>query len=416
MSMHISTYKMSSGERCAVLIDEFGMPLFWPTLYITAAVRNAAKSVATAEQCLAGIKILLQFCKDREIDLIERIRSECFFTIGEVDAIRDACQRKRRHVAETKIINLRKAYRSTPPRVATATTYLYLTRIAEYLKWLCRYQLKDRRFESQTSKKIESFVSEILTRRPRVPKLNVDDEALRGVSVDQESRLFEILVPGHPANPFRISGVQVRNYLMIKLLRLMGPRGGELLNIQISDFDFSKNQLRIVRRADAIEDHRSEQPRVKTRQRVLPLAQSSMDEVRYYIVEVRKHVPNAARDPYLFVSHGNGPTQGRAISISSLHEIFKTIGRSNPELKGVTAHDLRHRWHVAYSEAMDGAPGYSSDEIEQWRNFLAGWSENSKQAQRYAARHIRRKAHEAMLESQSQFEQKIRLFCGPRHE
>ena len=405
--MHISTYKKISGERCAILIDELGIPVFWPTLYITTVVRNSSKSVATAEQCLAGIKILLEFCESQKIDLVERIHSEFFLTLGEIDAIRDACQWKRRHVAETAVIRLR-GCRSTTPRLSSATTYLYLTRIANYVKWLCRYLLKEKRFEGSISKKIDFFVGEIAIRRPRVPKTGVDDEQLRGITVEQERRLFELLVPANPSNPFQDAGVQVRNYLIVKLLRLLGPRGGELLNIQISDFDFSKSQLRIVRRADAAEDHRPQQPRVKTRQRVLPVAQSSMDEVRYYIVEVRKHIPNAARDPYLFISHRSGATQGRALSLSSLQEIFKTIGRSNPELRGVTPHDLRHRWHVAYSEAMDGISGHCTAEIEQWRNFLAGWSENSKQAQLYSARHIRRKAHEAMLEFQNNFEHKIR--------
>lgn len=407
--MHISTYKKSGGERCAILIDNLGMPLFWPTLYITTVIRNSSKSVATAEQCLAGIKILLEFCESKAIDLIERIQSEFFLTLGEIDAIRDECQRKRRHVAETAVIRLRGGL-STAPRLSSATTYLYLTRIADYLKWLCRYLLKEKRFEVGTSKKIDFFVGEIAIRRPRVPKSGVDDEQLCGITIEQERLLFELLIPANPSNPFQDARVQIRNYLIVKLLRLLGPRGGELLNIQISDFDFRKNQLRIVRRADAIEDHRSQQPRVKTRQRVLPVAQSSMDEVRYYIVEVRKHIPNAARDPYLFISHRSGATQGRALSLSSLQEIFKTIGRSNPELRGVTAHDLRHRWHVAYSEAMDAIPGHCTEELEQWRNFLAGWSENSKQSQLYSARHIRRKAHEAMLESQNNFEQKIRNF------
>lgn len=181
-----------------------------------------------------------------------------------------------------------------------------------------------------------------------------------------------------------------------------------MLNVQVRDFDFANSQLRIVRRADAPEDHRANQPKVKTQQMLLPLARSTIDEVRCYIVEVRKHIPNSARDPYLFVAHKSGPTQGCALSISSLHEMFYIIAGDYPELVGITAHDLRHRWHVAYSEMMDAQSEISHAEVEQWRSMLAGWTARSKQVQHYVSRHIRSQAHNAMLDEQERFERQVR--------
>lgn len=410
MKFRTETYKMESGERCCLLVDELGMPVFFPTLYITTRLRNAGKSVATAEQCLSGIKILLEFCGNENINLDERIRTGIFLNSCEIDAIRDSCQTRRQAAKIVNVRPLKRGYVPPIPKVKTATTYLYITHIANYLEWLCRYHLQDQRFTKETARRIDAFVAGVRERRPFIKGRNINDEAFRGISEAQERLLFDVMFPGNPNNPFSDPGVQVRNYLIVKLLRLMGPRGGELLNVQIRDFDFTHNQLRIVRRPDAPEDHRTNQPRVKTQQRVLPLAPSTMAEVRCYIVEVRKRIPNAARDPYLFVAHKSGPTQGRALSISSLHEMFHVIAAAHPELKGVTAHDLRHRWHVVYSETMDAQSEKSYAEVEQWRNMLAGWTVGSSQGQHYAARHIRGKAHKAMLADQERFEQQVRAF------
>ena len=412
MKFQTKTYKMESGERCCLLGDDLGMPSFCPTLYITTQVRNAGKSVATAEQCLSGIKILLEFCDNEKINLDERICSGTFLSLGEIEALRDACQTRRQPLKVGNVRSLKKGHVPPVPKVKTATTYLYITRIADYLEWLCRYLLGSQSFTKETASRIVALVAGLRARRPFIIGRNIDDEAYRGVSEAQERLLFDVMRPGNPRNPFLNPGVQVRNYLIVKLLRVMGPRGGELLNVQIRDFDFSNNQLRIIRRADAPEDHRAIQPRVKTQQRVLPLAPSTIAEVRCYIVEVRKHIPNAARDPYLFVAHKSGPTQGKALSVSSLHEMFHTIAAAHPQLTGVSAHDLRHRWHVVYSETMDAQSEKSHAEVEQWRNILAGWVVGSKQGQHYAARHIRTQAHKAMLDEQERFERDVRAAKG----
>lgn len=412
MSFHTKKYKMESGERSCVLVDELGMLAFCPTLYVTTKVRNVGKSVATAEQCLTGIKILLEYCDQEEIDLEQRIRSQTFLTLGEMDALRDACQTKRLGGKLTNVLKHKKGYVPPIPKVKTETAHKYLTRIAAYLEWLCQYYLGSRRFTADVARGIQDFVTAILERRAFIMGRNGDDEAFRGVSDAQELLLFDVMRPTSPRNPFVDPGVQVRNYLIIKLLRVMGPRGGELFNVQIGDFDFANSQLRIVRRTDAPEDHRANQPNVKTHQRVLPLTASTMAEVRYYIVNVRKRIPNSARDPYLFVAHKSGPTQGMALSKSSLYEIFHTIAVAHPQLEGITAHDLRHRWHDSYSKTMDAQSEISHAEAEQWRNLLAGWTVGSKMGQHYGARHVREEAHKAALREQELFEQKVRAALG----
>jgi hypothetical protein len=186
MNWRSQKYIMEGGERYALLLDDHGMPAFYPTLYITTQIRNSGKAVATEEQSLAGIKILLDCCSENTIDLEQRIRSGKFLSAGELDALRDHCQKKQKHIRAVKVIPMKKGYVPKIPKVKTATTYIYLTRIAAYLKWLSQYLLSEKRFTQDIARKIDAFIGEVLERRPFMLGRNVDDEAYRGISDEQE--------------------------------------------------------------------------------------------------------------------------------------------------------------------------------------------------------------------------------------
>ena len=44
------------------------------------------------ESALSGINVLLSFCDEHQIDLTDRFLRRAFFSLGEMDAIRDCCQ------------------------------------------------------------------------------------------------------------------------------------------------------------------------------------------------------------------------------------------------------------------------------------------------------------------------------------
>lgn len=390
-----------------MLVDSQGMPAFYPTLFITSQIRGGDKATATMEQYLYSIKVLYRTCERFSIDLVERITSLKFLSMRELDEIRDECKRKRPAMAGAEnVISLKKGYKQKGQSVAASTQHTYLTRIAHFLKWLCEHLLAAKRFNRETAERIRALESAILARRPRLADENVDDAERKGITKAQEDKLFRVLLPASLENPFAEAGVQIRNYLIVKLMRALGPRRGEVLNVQISDLDFQQNTLKIVRRADTSADRRRRQPKAKTNARVLVLSPTMMDELRYYIVNVRKRIPNSSRHPYLFVTHKSCPTQGQPLSISGQQEIFKQIGRVHTDLQ-LHAHMLRHTWNERYSEAMDGNPKHSHAEVEQWRNLMQGWTPTSTMGLRYNAVHIQRKAHEASLVTQAALEAKI---------
>ncbi len=113
---------MESGERYCLLIDvDTGVPFFYPNLFITTQVRNASLSFASMESALSSISVLLKFCDEHQIDLVERLRSGTFLKLNEVDALADYCQfNLSSKVAANKVASLAKARK---PRVANETVY-----------------------------------------------------------------------------------------------------------------------------------------------------------------------------------------------------------------------------------------------------------------------------------------------------
>lgn len=402
------------GERWAMLLDNTGMPAFYPTLFSTSKLRNRRLSTSTQEQFLTAIKILLEVCDEHKIDLVDRIQKRRFLTTGEMDAISDACRTKRRGVKKSNVLSLKKGYTKPANKVTDNTHYIYLNRIADYLKWLSEKLLDTQGFTVEISNQINLLVNGIRSRTMPPQSRNLDDEALKGISDAQEDKLFEVLQPGSPLNPFLDAGIQLRNYLFVKLLRLTGTRRGEVLNLRVSDIDWQACQLSIIRRADTPQDPRSRQPVVKTHQRILPITQDFLNEIRAYIVQVRKRIPNAHTHPYLLISHKSGPSEGLPLSISSVQEIFATIRRTHPDLN-LTAHDLRHRWNEKYSEAMHAQTKIGHIEAEQLRNYLEGWSPESGMGKRYNRKWIRKKAHEAMLQTQEQKEVDLQTLYKATH-
>lgn len=384
------------GERWGMLLDGQGMPVFYPTLFNTCKLRNAGKSASTQEQYLTSIKWLLEYCDDNSVDLVQRILSKKFLTTGELDGLSDACRIKKRGVKKSRVVSLKRGYRSPVAKVDDVTHYIYLYRISDYVKWLCEKLLGSDCYSDETNRAVEALVESIKA-RACTSASRTGDDTVRGMTDEQECQLFELLLPSSKLNPWADPGVRIRNYLIAKLLSLTGMRGGEILNLRTTDINWDASMLDIVRRADSKQDSRRRQPRAKTNQRTIPLTPGTLEEIRTYIVGVRKHIPNAAAHSYLFVAHKSGPTQGGELSLSSLQNMFATIRSIAPDLN-ISAHDLRHRWNWRYSEAMAHQQQIGYEEAEAMRNLLGGWQPGSLTPGKiYNKRHVKKKADEAML-------------------
>ncbi|MEK6202437.1 MAG: site-specific integrase [Psychrobacter sp.] len=384
-SFRTTSFSMSSGERYCLVIDRVTeLPIYYPNLFITTQLRNKSDSFSTMLSAANNIAILLRFLEDRNINLEERILGRDLFETYELDDLRDFTQQRFSKVADEGV-------------VSSITHYMRLTTIAQYISWYANHLIKlPSTVEARQIKRVET---QIKSRRPVKRGRNRDkDSSLDEVQLEA---LFEIIKVGSEHNPFG-EQVQRRNRLMILILYYLGIRGGELLNLRISDIDFAKHQLKIVRRADEKDDPRIQEPNAKTLERTIPLGELLSKELHEYIAGDRRKVTNAKRNNFLFITHKKGPTIGQPISKSSYYKIFNIVKSVAPQLYELTGHKLRHTWNRKFSEKMDSMDKPVSEEKqEQARSYIMGWKPGSGTSTHYNKRFIQEQAQKAALALQS---------------
>lgn len=407
--MRLSGYQtkgfvMRDGERYCLLIDrETGMPLYYPNLYMTTQVRNSSKSVAAMESVLTGINVLLSFCEQRQIDLLDRFLRHEYFSLYELDAIRDYCQQtfstRSAGLSEGVVPLAGKGKSRSTRKVGLANEYNRLTHIAKYVEWLARMLLTGQ-VDKRISLSIDKMKKGLESRRPSSKGRNQTGRE-QGLSREQEAVLLAVVRPGSLYNPFEDQPTQIRNQLLILLLLHLGIRAGELLNIRVSDIDWANNQIVIARRADEKKDPRRRQPLVKTLDRRLPMKDTLVQAIHRYVVQFRSKVPGARKHEYLLVTHKSGPTQGQPMSRPALIKVIVLISAAAPELAGLHAHELRHTWNDRFSEFMDSSEDPpTAEQQEAQRSYLQGWKSGSGTAATYTKRFTQRKAMEASLKLQ----------------
>jgi integrase len=396
------SFVMESGERYCLLLDQSGLPLYFPNLYVTTQVRNRSLSFSAMESTLNGISVLNRYLEERDENLEVRFYEGRFLDDSELDAIRDYCQikfRSRTTKEEPNLIIPLNGLQRSDDKVSSETEYVRLTVIAKYLKWLAEQLTaasKDRLSVLQIGRMEKALKSRRPVKRSRNAEINV-----KGLSGDQLDLLFELFRPESNFNPFKDSLIRVRNRLIFLMLYHLGLRGGELLNIRIRDIDFSTNQLIVARRADEKDDPRRDQPLVKTLDRRLPIKDTLVKELHDYIIGIRRLIANSTKNDFLFITHKSGPTQGQPLSKSAYKKIIDVVSKVSPILFSLTGHKLRHAWNEAFSDQMDSMDEPPSEEQqEKIRSYLMGWREGSGTAATYNKRFIRKKSNEAAMRLQ----------------
>lgn len=393
-----TVFVMDSGERYCLVIDKAtGLPVFHPNLFLTTQVRNTkSNSFSSISSAATSLVVLLRFLDRRTIDLEQRVIDRTFFEVHELDDLRDFTQRKfLSSPVDDSVLSMfsLEELEEAEGFVESSTQYNRLTIIAEYLKWFTSHIIS--RPSTIESKQIDAIETQIKSRRPSRKGRNNDiDRSIDDIQLDA---LFEVIRIGSEQNPFTAE-VQRRNRLIVLLLYHLGLRGGELLNIKVSDIDFSKHQVKVIRRADEKDDPRVNEPNVKTLERTLPVSETLSKELHDYVTIDRRMVPNAKRNNFLFVTHKSGPTVGQPISKSGYHKVMTVVKAVSPKLYALTGHKLRHTWNRKFSELMDSMDNPPSEERqEQIRSYLMGWKPGSGSAAHYNKRFRQEQANKAAL-------------------
>lgn len=382
----------SEGERTAVLVDASGMPLYYPALFATWHLRSRSLAANSIVNALTAIKVLYAWQSDLGTDI------ESQFSRGELldeEHVRNLCDFMQRAIPSEKRGKKIVSIHRQPKTIGAANHYFRLSVVADYLGFLAA-RLRPR---GQSDGDAKLMVGMIKANRPSKPNKSASDKSEQYLDDAVIDFIAEALKPGSELNPARDYAVQLRNMLMFMILRLTGMRRGELLNLKVSDFDFSKGTLKIVRRPDSKGDVRSHQPTAKTLERTVPVLRTLMDQIHDYVLFHRSMLAGAKSHGYLFVTHKVGPTHGRPLSISAFQKWIASVA-SIVDGSGLHAHGLRHHWNYSFSVIMD-AKGVTPEKEEKVRSYLMGWSATSGTAGTYNKRHIKQQAAEVVLELQN---------------
>jgi integrase len=382
--------RFRNGERFFVLSAPNGLPVHEVTLFL-GTFRTRGLAANTIRYACVALALLYRMLG--EIDLLARLRSGKFLSSAELgrltssaqyridELIRPSASRSQRVVDIRQITMRRKATAAQVNAVVKDTHSSRLRYIANFLEYLVDYvhsglpMEQQREFKNQCAEEIAKF-------RAAIPKTsrNAKLGKRQGLSREIEDRLLSVIDPLSPNNPWHRPFVRERNWIIFVLMLGLGIRVGELLGIDLADLDLATCKVRIVRRADAIEDPRLEQPNPKTRDRELELRPRIMKRLVAYISD-RRHLRFAAFHPKLIVTD-----DGKAISMSAAQKLFADLRRVCPWLPDhFTSHALRFTWNDRFSEKADELSINDAHEASA-RNEQQGWSENSKSAAVYTRR------------------------------
>lgn len=383
--------------------------MFDPTVYVLTMVRGTNKATATIQHVLRAIMLLHLVLDQHHINLDERLNEFRLLEIGEIEDIISQSNWQVESIvsflefrkSSQTIAKITKRIRNKLPErkyVHIQTAAIRLRYIQAYLKWkVMQRELrmgalhpKYSRFHYITNQALQEIEGRISGGNNR------NTLHLREGLEESEIKLLEdSILPDSPNNPWLGDHPRHRNYLLIRWLRDLGVRRGELLGIRIQDINFQKNEVTIVRRADELEDSRKYQPNAKTKDRLLDLGEGLSKLTREYILSIRKKIKNARKHDYLFVANGTG----LPLSLSALNKIFQVLRDRIAGLPDdLSPHVLRHTWNEDFSKELDRSNVRVSDNEEaKMRSRLMGWSETSNMAATYTRRHIREKAKMASL-------------------
>ncbi|MFD2449901.1 tyrosine-type recombinase/integrase [Vogesella fluminis] len=278
----------------------------YSALFVISTIRNPGLSVASQDAALNAVNVFYAFCRNYQIDLVARFLAGKYLSVVECELLSNFARQSfgaeaKRHQKVVELGKVRRGFTYALPSVAGPTHFKRLTHIADFAEWLAKYLL------SHVSQERMGGIAEMhaqLLRHRGLATQRKDDFKEAEFTRRHNQILNELITPGAERNPFR-ADLQLRNLLLVELLRQTGIRQGEALSLQVRDIDQVKRQITIRRRHDAKDDPRVNQPVAKTEGRTIPIG-SYLTEILVQYVSQRRTVPGATKHRYLFVTHKSG--------------------------------------------------------------------------------------------------------------
>ena len=396
--------KLPDGEMLPVPVEPRSAPAREPIRYAIAMLRNAGRAESTIDTHMRAIAAAREWARSNGFTLEARMSAGAGLDLRELDSLSHALRTAQApdlplRPLHGNVHRLSRSGKAVKPRLAQSRDAMLdpqtganrVRFVAGYLDWLARHSRAEGAQQVLRDDTVEALSerAKVRARQPSAPR--------KGLSAQQRERLFALIDPSSPDNPFRSQAVRHRNLAIVACLDESGMRRGELCGLKIPDIDFGKLTISIHRRPPDPRDPRRERPMTKTGARRVPIRPELADILFAYLSSWRRVEPAARMHAYLFVSHG-GRRPGVPLSPRSVGKIFDAL--QGVLGFGLHPHLLRHTWNDRFSAAVDRkasrGDGTAEATEERIRNFLMGWSPHSKMAPQYSRRHVERAAEVAL--------------------
>lgn len=396
----VKRYILRDGERFATVVDEAGVPAYYPTAFILSR-RTLGLSAETLKAIASDLVHIGLWAQREQIDLNARLEAGAYLDPVEVETLAEACGLKtaslRRVTSQTvkeirRGITIKKAdlvmNQHKGQRLSTAKRYFeFVGRMSE--AWLPKrsLELSDRiAARNEMSTLIEAY-------KPKVRSSRV-----RGViKPDDLARVAAFVATGNPLEIWPKEALAQRNWALVTVLTTCGLRQGEERQLKPCDVDLAACELRVVRRHDDPEDPRIEEPNAKTFDRIIPFGSAVARVLEDYMLGHGSDAAEIQGSPFIFLSHDNR-THGSPISAKTAQRVIKELGEYL-KIDGLTPHHLRHGWIQNLAD-WAVSTGITAAEFERFANNLGGWSYVSRMASEYRGDHLTEVAYQAGLKIQ----------------
>lgn len=389
----VNVVRLASGERLPVLIGAgSGMPHGIAADFSLAFHRGVP--INTSKRSVDAIGIFQTWADHLGVNLDERFGTGELFTSDEITGLSAAIWERRQHGTADQNDLMH------PVSVVGETHGHRSDEIVRYIKW-----------------RTHQIVSTMSVHDGRVASINSRLEAiaeqlrtLKGSSVsiprgeltpEQCARLFQIVRPGSPENPFH-NETQLRNFFVLLLYYELGVRKAEPLTLKGVHLKFGPRSLvTMTFTPNDPKDIRKNQPSQKTVSRTLPMSRllaTTADRLTRQRSQNGRTAVAAKKTPFVVLD----TDKGVPLSLDAVYGIFIVLRRRFPAdfPPDFAAHHLRRSWNYRFTKGCEAADIETSEQ-DHIRRYIMGWSKTSSQPGKYNRRAIEEKAFDILLGMQN---------------
>jgi len=349
-------------------------------------------SFSTLETSLRQIVLFYRYCNECKIDFYERMATLAGLDVSEIETWYSYCKIRvgDNNPAQASTINLRLQY-----------SWDFINYWFAFFR--DRAKPDTEKFKKATAVKDAMANAFNIYRSSPGKGANKDIE---GLSPELRNKFFLIIDPRpeNNLNPWKLSHIKWRNYILLMIFILTGARRGETLLLETDDFSLDgPNPDFAIKHRKRPSYPRQKPPAIKTKGRVTPLSDKMASICEFYIVAVRPFFKKSNNSTFMFLSGKDGGPLCR----STPNKIIEQLVNAYPEYKGeISPHVLRHTFHEMLEQRLIEVPQSDSPLVRQAINqglhtLSGGWKENSTMPQRYTVGERKRRLHSLQRQIQN---------------